>query len=307
MPSCAFIFPGQGSQSINMLAAFAADYPQISTTFAQASHVLGYDLWELVKNGPQDTLNDTRYTQPAILTASIALYRIWCDQQGTAPIALAGHSLGEYSAFVAADALDFQVAVGLVAKRGELMQQAVPEGIGAMAAVLGLSDAEVINICAQAAEGEVLSAVNFNAPGQVVIAGHKTALTRALQRVKEEGKRAIILPVSVPSHCALMQSAAEKLAAELNTITIKVPRIPVLSNVDAQAHHTQEAIKDSLIKQLSSPVLWVQTINNLAKQTHTFIECGPGKVLTGLNKRINAELNTYPLCEPDLFHAALNI
>ncbi len=307
MQDCVFIFPGQGSQSLHMLAGLHAVFPQITTTFNEASHVLGYDLWHLVTDGPEALLNDTRYTQPAILTASIALWRIWCDQAASPPLAVAGHSLGEYSALVAAGALAFEDAVGLVAKRGEFMQQAVPEGLGAMAAVLGLSDAEVIAICERAKEGEVLSAVNFNAPGQVVIAGHKTAVMRALQLVKEQGKRALVLPVSVPSHCALMHSAASRLEEVLTTITINAPHIPVFSNVDAQAHHSIKAIKEALVKQLYSPVLWVQTIEALALQSSTFIECGPGKVLTGLNKRINATLNTYPLCEPDLLRTALQL
>lgn len=304
MQTCAFIFPGQGSQSLGMLSAFASE-KIVQDTFAQASKVLDYDLWGLVQNGPVEMLNDTRYTQPAILTASYALWQIWREKGGLMPSLLAGHSLGEYSALVAAGALNFQDAVLLVSQRGAFMQEAVPEGIGAMAAVLGLSDDEVKNICLEAAQDEVLSAVNFNAPGQVVIAGHKTALERALVLIKAQGKRAMSLPVSVPSHCDLMQSAAEKLAKVLESIPLQTPQIPVLNNIDAKTRTEPDAIKHALVAQLYSPVLWVKTIETIAQQTQTFIECGPGKVLTGLNKRINSELATYPTCAPDLFTAAL--
>lgn len=304
MQKIAFIFPGQGSQNLGMLAAFA-DYPQVKNTFSQASQVLGYDLWDLVQNDPKAQLNETQYTQPAILTASIALWRLWNDEKGAQPSLLAGHSLGEYSALVAAQALAFEDAVVLVAKRGQFMQQAVQEGIGAMAAVLGLSDDEVKQICEIAEQGEILSAVNFNAPGQVVIAGHKTALTRALQLIKEAGKRALPLPVSVPSHCLLMKPAAEQLAETLKTITIKSPKIRVFNNVDVTCCDAPDDIKLALIKQLYSPVRWVEIIQAMALTCPVFVECGPGKVLTGLNKRINSELVTYPSSEPDLFNTAL--
>lgn len=304
MQKHAFIFPGQGSQSIGMLKAFS-DFPQIKNTFAKASAVLSYDLWDLIQKGPESQLNETQYTQPAILTASYALWQIWNDEKGTTPSIVAGHSLGEYTALVAAGSLAFEDAVSLVAKRGEFMQQAVPEGVGAMAAVLGLSDDEVIKICEQAAENEVLSAVNFNAPGQVVIAGNKTAMTRALQLIKEAGKRALPLPVSVPSHCLLMKSAAEKLAVILNNISVQTPKIPVVNNVDVACNENPDDIKHALVKQLYSPVRWVETIQKIAQDATVCIECGPGKVLTGLNKRINSELMTYPLCEPDLLMIAL--
>ncbi len=304
MQKIAFIFPGQGSQSVGMLSAFA-NYPQIKTTFEKASSVLNYDLWDLIQNDSKAQLNETQYTQPAILTASIALWHIWKDEQGLTPSVMAGHSLGEYSALVAANSLAFEDAVYLVAKRGELMQQAVPEGFGAMAAVLGLSDDEVITICEQAKQDEVLSAVNFNAPGQVVIAGHKTALARALQLVKDAGKRALPLPVSVPSHCFLMKPAADQLAEILKSITIKTPDIPVYNNVDVACAQLASDIQSALVRQLYSPVRWVEIINAMSLETSVFVECGPGKVLSGLNKRINSELTTYPITEPDLLTSAL--
>ncbi|MFA6037043.1 MAG: ACP S-malonyltransferase [Legionellales bacterium] len=304
MQKTAFIFPGQGSQSLGMLSAFA-DYPQIKNTFAIASRVLNYDLWDLVQNGPDVKLNETQYTQPAILTASYALWKIWNDEQGIKPSLLAGHSLGEYSALVAAESLSFEDAVLLVAKRGQFMQEAVPEGVGAMAAVLGLSDDEVKNICEKASENEVLSAVNFNAPGQVVIAGNKAALTRALDLIKQAGKRALPLPVSVPSHCLLMKPAAEQLALALESVTICSPQIPVVNNVNVTFENDPDAIKLALIQQLYSPVRWVETIQLMSQTCKLFIECGPGKVLTGLNKRINGELMTYPIGAPDLLNTAL--
>jgi [acyl-carrier-protein] S-malonyltransferase len=296
MQKYAFIFPGQGSQSMGMLANFS-DYSQVKNTFSQASEVLNYDLWDLIQNNPNDKLNETQYTQPAILAASIALWRIWQDENGHKPSLLAGHSLGEYSALVAAQSLDFLEAVLLVSKRGQFMQEAVPEGTGAMAAVLGLSDDEVKQICIDAAQNEIVSAVNFNSPGQVVIAGHKAAVNRALDLIKQAGKRAILLPVSVPSHCLLMKPAAEKLEQVLNNLTFKTPQIPVFNNVDVKCETDPDAIKSALIKQLYMPVRWVEIIEAMAKTCSVFIECGPGKVLTGLNKRINSELDTYSIME----------
>jgi [acyl-carrier-protein] S-malonyltransferase len=307
MATIAFIFPGQGSQSVGMLSEFLPIYPQIATTFHEASTALGYDLWDLITYDKQSQLNETRFTQPAILTASIALWRIWRDQAGAKPDYLAGHSLGEYSALVASGALTLSDAVLLVSKRGEFMQEAVADGAGAMAAVLGLPDDEVIALCAQAAEQDVLSAVNFNAPGQVVIAGNKAAVLRALELVKAHGKRAMMLPVSVPSHCLLMKSAAEKLANSLSTITLSPLQIPIVNNVDVLSPQDSETIKQALIRQLYSPVRWSESIQAIAKHTSVFFECGPGKVLTGLNKRINPALTTYPLCDPTLFTTALNV
>ncbi len=296
MQKYAFIFPGQGSQSMGMLSTFS-DYPQVKNTFSQASEVLDYDLWDLIQNNPDDKLNETEFTQPAILTASIALWRIWQDEMAEQPSLLAGHSLGEYSALVAAQSLDFQEAVLLVSKRGQFMQEAVPEGVGAMAAVLGLSDDEVKQICINAAQNEVVSAVNFNSPGQVVIAGHKAAVNRALELIKQAGKRAILLPVSVPSHCLLMKPAAEKLEHALKNITFKTPQIPVFNNIDVKCETDPDAIKSALIKQLYMPVRWVEIIEAMSATCEIFVECGPGKVLTGLNKRINSELNTYSIME----------
>ncbi|MGA2655236.1 MAG: ACP S-malonyltransferase [Gammaproteobacteria bacterium] len=304
MNKIAFIFPGQGSQSLGMLAKFA-DHAELKNTFAQASEVLGLDLWDLTQNGPEAKLNETEFTQPAILTASIALWRIWQNEKGEAPSVLAGHSLGEYSALVAAQSLDFQDAVSLVSKRGQFMQAAVPEGVGAMAAVLGLSDEEVKAICVNASEHEIVSAVNFNSPGQVVIAGHKYAVNRALDLIKQAGKRAILLPVSVPSHCLLMKPAADKLEQALQNIIIKSPQIPVFNNTDVKCETNADAIKSALIKQLYMPVRWVETIQAMSATCSIFVECGPGKVLTGLNKRINSALTTYPICEPDLFNLAI--
>lgn len=289
----AYVFPGQGSQTVGMLADVAAEYPVVEETFAQASDVLGYDLWALVQNGPAEQLNETQRTQPALLTASVALYRV-LEQAGVeAPEWMAGHSLGEYSALVCAGALDFQDAVKLVAMRGEFMQTAVPTGIGAMSAIIGLDDELVEKACAEAAQNEVASAVNYNSPGQVVIAGHKAAVERAGKACLEAGaKRALPLPVSVPSHCALMQSAAEQLAVELGKLTFNTPQVPVVNNVDVEAPREADQIRDALVRQLYSPVRWTETVRHLVAQGVTEIyEIGPGKVLTGLNKRIDKAIS----------------
>ncbi|RUO55764.1 ACP S-malonyltransferase [Pseudidiomarina homiensis] len=290
----AFVFPGQGSQTVGMLADLATEYPQIEQTFAEASEALGYDLWELVQQGPSEKLNETQRTQPALLTASVAIYRVIEAQGVPAPEWLAGHSLGEYSALVCSGAMDFADAVRLVAKRGALMQEAVPAGVGAMAAIIGLDDALVEEACAAAAGDQVVSAVNFNSPGQVVIAGHAEAVERAGEACKEAGaKRALLLPVSVPSHCALMQPAAEKLAVELGKITLRTPNIPVVNNVDVSVEREADAIRDALVRQLYSPVRWTETIQYLAKQGVTELyEIGPGKVLSGLTKRIDKALQS---------------
>ncbi len=290
--SLAFVFPGQGSQSVGMLADLASEHALVAETFAQASSVLGIDLWQLVSDGPEEKLNQTDITQPALLAASVALWRVWNDNNGTQPAWLAGHSLGEYSALVCAGALDFADAVRLVNLRGQFMQQAVPAGEGAMAAILGLDDAVIENACAAAAQGDVVSAVNYNSPGQVVIAGQSAAVDRAMAACQEAGaKRALRLAVSVPSHCALMQPAAEQLAAELETIEVSMPTIPVIQNVSAAAPASAEELRRNLVEQLYRPVLWVDCVNfMMAQGVSQAIECGPGKVLSGLNKRINKQL-----------------
>lgn len=290
----ALVFPGQGSQSVGMLAELYAEFASVRDTFAEASAALGYDLWALVANGPDTELNETHRTQPALLTASVAVYRVWLEQGGDTPAYLAGHSLGEYSALVCAGVLTLSDAVKLVEKRGQYMQQAVPAGTGAMSAIIGLDDALIAKACEEAAQGEVVSPVNFNSPGQVVIAGNKAAVERANELCKAAGaKRALPLPVSVPSHCALMKPAAEQLAADLNSISFHTAVIPVVNNVDVVAAADAAAIKDALVRQLYSPVRWTESIEFLAAQgVGTVIELGAGKVLSGLIKRINKELNT---------------
>ena len=290
----ALVFPGQGSQSVGMLAELHAEFATVRDTFAEASAALGYDLWALVANGPDTELNETHRTQPALLTASVAVYRVWLAQGGAKPAYLAGHSLGEYSALVCAGVLSLSDAVKLVEKRGQYMQLAVPAGTGAMSAIIGLDDALIAKACEEAAQGEVVSPVNFNSPGQVVIAGNKAAVERANELCKAAGaKRALPLPVSVPSHCALMKPAADKLAADLNSISFHTAVIPVVNNVDVVAAADAAAIKDALVRQLYSPVRWTESIEFLAVQgVDTVIELGAGKVLSGLIKRINKELNT---------------
>jgi len=283
----AFVFPGQGSQSVGMMAAYG-DAAPIRDTFDEASDALGQDLWTLVADGPAEVLNQTINTQPAMLAAGVATYRLWQSLGGPAPTLMAGHSLGEYTALVCADGLDFADAVKLVRLRAEAMQSAVPEGVGAMAAVLGLDDDAVRAVCAEAAQGDVLEAVNFNSPGQVVIAGNKAAVDRGCILAKAKGaKRALPLPVSVPSHCALMQPAAEKLRSALANIEVKSPSLTVLHNADVTGHSDPAAIRDALARQLYSPVRWVETVQTFSSQGIGLVaECGPGKVLAGLNKRI---------------------
>jgi len=306
--SFACIFPGQGSQSVGMLAALAAAYPIVTATFAEASEALGYDLWALAQHGPDEELNRTDQTQPAMLTAGVAVWRVWQTRGGAQPAFLAGHSLGEYTALACAGAMSLPQAVATVAERGRYMQEAVPAGLGAMAAILGLDDSAVIAACDSAAQGEVVSAVNFNSPGQVVIAGHATAVARAMEQAKQAGaKRAVLLPVSVPSHCGLMAPAAERLAAHLEKVDIKPPRIPVINNVNVIATHDPQAIRDALVRQLVSPVRWVETIQTLSKHgVRTVIECGSGKVLVGLNKRIEKEMTALPVFDPPSLDEALN-
>lgn len=285
----AFVFPGQGSQTVGMLADVAENYPVVLQTFAEASEVLGYDLWQLVLAGPDEALGKTEKTQPALLAASVALYRVLQQENVAPPVAMAGHSLGEYSALVCAGAIAFTDAVKLVELRGQLMQEAVPAGVGAMAAILGLSDDEVQAVCGDLDESAVVQPVNYNSPGQVVIAGHKAAVDAACERAKEAGaKRALLLPVSVPSHCVLMKSAADKLASALMTVDIQQPVVPVYHNVDAAVALSAQAIRDKLVSQLYQPVLWAPTVNVLAEQgVDVLVEVGPGKVLSGLAKRIN--------------------
>jgi len=303
----AFIFPGQGSQSVGMLSALADQNNEVTETFSIASNILGYDLWQLVKDGPDTELNQTHITQPAMLAAGVATWRVWQSKSGPIPAFMAGHSLGEYSALVCSGAMAFEDAISLVADRGRFMQEAVPEGKGAMAAILGLDDALVIQVCDEATQGDVVSAVNFNSPGQVVIAGSKDAVTRATEIAKEKGaKRALLLPVSVPSHCALMKPAAERLAQRLNEITINSPSIPVINNVDVAICDNADAIREALTKQLYSPVRWVETIQKMhADGVDNLIECGPGKVLTGLNKRIEKTMNVFPVYDPESLATAL--
>jgi [acyl-carrier-protein] S-malonyltransferase len=293
MSKFAIAFPGQGSQSVGMLAELAAAYPIIKETFAEASAVLGYDLFELVMQGPAEELNKTWKTQPALLTSSVALWRLWKAQGGATPAVMAGHSLGEYSALVCAGALNFADAVKLVELRGQAMQRAVPEGVGAMAAIIGLDNESIAANCEKAAQGQVVSPVNFNSPGQVVIAGHKEAVERANILMKESGaKRALPLPVSVPSHCALMKPAAEELAIALDKLEVKAPVIPVINNADVATVTDPAAIKDALVRQLYSPVRWTETVERMASEEITFeIEMGPGKVLSGLVKRIDKRVD----------------
>jgi [acyl-carrier-protein] S-malonyltransferase len=304
--SLAFVFPGQGSQALGMLAEHGAGQPLVAETFAEASSVLGYDLWALCQQGPQEQLNQTDKTQPAILCASVALWRLWVAESGPVPAYVAGHSLGEYSALVAAGSLPFADAVKLVELRGQLMQQAVPAGTGAMAAILGLEDADVMAACSEAAQGEVVSAVNFNAPGQVVIAGSAAAVERAIEACKAKGaKRAMPLPVSVPSHCDLMRPAAERFATAVTGASWRAPQIPLVQNVSATVVSDLDALKRDLLAQLYSPVRWVETIVALSERGVTeVVECGPGKVLSGLNKRCVKGVNTYSLDTPEAFAAA---
>lgn len=289
-----------------MLAELGAQHAVIGETFAEASTVLGYDLWALAQEGPAERLNQTDKTQPAILTASIALWRLWQAEGGARPAFVAGHSLGEYSALVAADSLGFADAVKLVELRGQLMQQAVPAGQGGMAAILGLDDDAVRAACAEAAQGEVVGAVNFNAPGQVVIAGAAAAVERAIEACKARGaKRAMALPVSVPSHCALMRPAAEKFAAAVEAIAWQAPQIAIVQNTSAAVPASLEELKRDLLAQLYSPVRWVESVVALAEQGVTeLVECGPGKVLSGLNKRCAKGVNTHNLDTPEAFAAA---
>ena len=284
----AFVFPGQGSQSIGMLSALAGTEPLVLETFGEASEALGYDLWKLCQEGPEELLGTTERTQPAMLAAGVATWRVWRKHGGALPQAMSGHSLGEYSALVAAEALDFKTAVKLVQFRGQAMQAAVPAGQGAMAAILGSTDADVEAACSEAAQGEIVQAANYNSPGQVVIAGHATAVDRAIEVLKAKGaKRAIKLPVSVPSHSALMAPAAEQLRQRLSEIEINSPKVQDIYTVDVRKHGDAVAIREALVQQLVKPVRWTETIQAmLSSGIKVIVECGPGRVLTGLNRRI---------------------
>jgi len=298
--SLAFVFPGQGSQSIGMLSALAAEFPVVEKTFQEASSALELDLWQIVAAGPEEQLNRTENTQPAMLTAGVATWRVWRELGGAMPSLMAGHSLGEYTALVCGESLRFADAVRLVADRGRFMQEAVPIGQGAMAALLGLDDDTVRKVCQAAAQGDVVEAVNFNAPGQVVIAGSKAAVERAIAQAKEAGaKRAVLLPVSVPSHCSLMHPAAERLRARLDEIEVRPPNTPVVHNVHVATESDPSGIRAALARQVESPVRWVETIEHMAQEGVTqLIECGPGKILTGLNKRIAKSVDCVAVFDP---------
>lgn len=307
MTQTAFVFPGQGSQTVGMLADLAAQFPIVEQTFSDASAALGYDLWQLVQTGPAEELNKTWQTQPALLAASVAIFRVWQQQGGNMPVMMAGHSLGEYSALVCAGVLDFAEAIRLVELRGKLMQEAVPEGTGAMYAIIGLDNASIAKACEESAQGQVVSPVNFNSPGQVVIAGNKEAVERAGAACKAAGaKRALPLPVSVPSHCALMKPAADKLAVALQDITFNAPLVPVVNNVDVRAETAPEAIRSALVRQLYSPVRWTESVEFMAAEGVTLLlEVGPGKVLTGLTKRIVDTLTAAAVNDTASLSAAL--
>ena len=307
--SLAFVFPGQGSQKVGMLAAAHQQFEAVRQTFAEASDTLGYDVWDLIQNGEQEALNMTETTQPVLLSSSVALWRAWCQAGGTAPAILAGHSLGEFSALVCAGALAFADAVDLVRQRGSFMQSAVPVGEGAMAAIIGLDDDAINRICGEvsAATGGVVSAVNFNSPGQVVIAGASAAVDAAVNALKEGGaKRAMPLPVSAPFHTELMKPAGERLAEAIADVTINSPAVPVVHNVHARTETDPEAIRALLVQQIYSPVLWTQCVQSMMSSGVTrLVECGPGKVLSGLNRRIDKTLTSFSLEEPDDFNQTL--
>jgi [acyl-carrier-protein] S-malonyltransferase len=303
----AFVFPGQGSQSVGMLNDLAASYPEVKHTFEQASDALGKDLWSIVAEGPEEELNQTHNTQPAMLAAGVAVWQVWCKHSSIRPAWMAGHSLGEYTALVCSDALSFEDGIKLVAARGRLMQEAVPPGVGAMAAILGLEDHQVVQVCANAAEGEIVSAVNFNSPGQVVIAGNVAAVERAMLAAKDAGaKRTVLLPVSVPSHCELMRPAAQKLDEQLQHITIDTPKATLIHNVDVASHSAPEVIRNALKEQLYKPVRWADSVKFMHDQGVTsFIECGPGKVLIGLNKRIAKDAEHMSIYDPETLNKVL--
>lgn len=304
----AFVFPGQGSQSIGMMNGYV-DLPVVRKTFSEASDILGQDFWALAEDGPADDLNLTINTQPLMLIAGVAVYRAWIDLGGEKPAYLAGHSLGEYTALVASEALTFADALSIVRFRAQVMQQAVPAGVGGMAAILGLDDDTIEQVCSEVnnnSSEEALEPANFNSPGQVVIAGHKNAVLQGIEAAKAKGaKRAVLLPMSIPSHCTLMMSAADKMQQQFAQIKLQSPKIPVLHNVDVMQHSEPSAIRDILVKQLYSPVQWVNIIHALVANGVTHIaECGPGKILTGLNKRIDRNLQSLPLIDSEAIKQA---
>ncbi len=303
----AFVFPGQGSQKIGMLAQLAAQSPIVEATFAEASAALGYDLWDMIQHGEQEQINLTERTQPMLLTSSVAIWRLWSDRNGPAPGQMAGHSLGEWSALVCAGAVDFVDAVKIVQSRGAFMQQAVPVGVGAMAAILGLEDQVIFDACDSARQGEVVDAVNFNAPGQVVIAGSAAAVDRAIDLCKKAGaKRAMALPVSAPFHTSLMKPAAEQLAELVSSTAFATPTIPVIHNVHAQTETDAERIKALMLEQIYKPVMWVDCITALKQGgASVFAECGPGRVLNGLTKRIDREITSFAMDDPASLDNAL--
>ncbi|MGY8905694.1 MAG: ACP S-malonyltransferase [Pseudomonadales bacterium] len=305
----AFVFPGQGSQSVGMLAELGANHHVVVETFSQASEALGYDLWQLVQHDQSGQLNQTYITQPALLSASVALWRLWLEKGGRTPTMLAGHSLGEYSALVCAGALGFSDAIRLVEARGQFMQAAVPSGEGAMAAIIGLDNDAIALACEVSAQGQTVAPVNYNSPGQVVIAGSKLAVERAMVACKAGGaKRALALPVSVPSHCALMLPAAEKLRTILAAVKMSLPMIPVVHNVDAKLASSSEAIISNLVAQLHQPVLWTQCVESIAASgVDLVVECGPGKVLNGLTKRINKTLQSASINDAASLAATLKL
>lgn len=305
--SVAFVFPGQGSQKIGMLSDAADRFPLVKDVFAEASEAVSYDMWDLLQNGEQDTINLTEKTQPILLTSSVALWKVWLAEGGFEPSYMAGHSLGEFTALVCAGALDFADAVRLVRSRGQFMQTAVPVGVGAMAAIIGLDDAVINEICADVAQSECVQAVNYNSPGQVVIAGHKSAVERAMSALKDAGaKRALPLPVSAPFHTDLMQPAGEKLAEELEKVSVSRPLIPVVHNVHALTESDPLKIKALLVEQISSPVKWTSCVQAMVAQgVMQTIECGPGKVLSGLNKRIHKPLTCVALEQPNVLEDVL--
>ena len=304
----AFIFPGQGSQKIGMLSELAEVCPIVQSTFLEASEALGYDMWDLVQNGRQEDINLTERTQPILLTASVAIWRVWQERRGAEPALLAGHSLGEWSALVASEVVAFADAVQLVRKRGAYMQEAVPFGRGAMAAIMGVADQEIRNICEESAQGEVVSAVNYNSPGQVVIAGDAAAVERAVAALKAAGaKRAMPLPVSAPFHTSLMRPAADRLAGDIQATPFTPPKIPVVHNVHARTESDPEVIRALMIEQIYSPVLWVDCVQTLAgKGVDTVVECGPGRVLAGLARRIEKSINAFATEDPDSLDEALD-
>ena len=303
----AAVFPGQGSQSVGMLTDLACEFAVVKTTFREASEALGYDLWRVCREGPEEELNATECTQPAMLAGGVAAWRVWVERGGRSPDAMAGHSLGEYSALVCAGSIDFADAVTLVAARGRFMQEAVPKGEGAVAAVIGLADDVAEAACRDAAQGEVVRPVNFNAPGQVVLAGHAGAVERALDLAREAGaRRALLLPLSVPVHSPLMEPAAERFRERIAEVPISTPELPVVANVGLEPHGEPSSIRDRLVRQLHSPVPWTATIRRLAELgVDAILEPGPGRVLAGLNRRIDRSMKAHPVFDPASLAAAL--